>query len=301
MTAPPASLASWDQTPGTFEGAGVVSSWADVVDADKGDPFEVVFTSTAAALDTLGFVADPFGSLFSAGIGWLMEHIAILREPLDALAGDPLQITSAAQEWHRISIELAAVAADLRGPGAQASGPATPPAGWEGVASDGYAATVADRAGRIDFVAVQSDQLAMSLLKQGALVGTVRSLIRDGIAELVKSAVEWAIGGALAAAITGGTSLLAAAGWVIWEAGSLAARFGHWVSDLLNTLAEAGHALSGLASGIQSAARAAGGAGSRLQEWAEPLDETIGNIPFKDEVIESGKQFSKTDPENLED
>lgn len=300
MTAPPASLAPWDEKPEPLEGAGVVSSWADVVDADKGDPFEVVFTGTAAALDTLGFVADPFGSLFSAGIGWLIEHIDFLREPLDALAGDPLQIQAAAGAWHRVSGELAAVASELRGPDAAAGGPATPPPGWEGPASEGYGSTVADRAGRIDYVGVQCDKLAVSLLKQGALVGTIRSLIRDGIAELVTEAAEWAVGGALAALVTAGTSLLAAAGWIIARAVALATRFGRWVADLLNTLADAGHALSGLAAGIRDAARAAGGGGVRLKEWAEPLDETIGNIPLQDEVIESGKQYSKTDPENLE-
>jgi hypothetical protein len=280
VTAPPASLAQWDQTPETLEGAGVVSSWADLVESDKGDPFEVVFTGTAAALDTLGFVADPLGSLFGAGLGWLIEHLAFLREPLDALTGDPLQIQSAAKAWHKVSLELAAVATDLRGPGAATSGPAAPPTGWEGVASDGYGAAVGDRAGRIEFVGVQCDQLAVSLLKQGALVGTVRSLIRDGIVDLVTSAISWAATGLLAAAVTGGTSLLAAAGGILARAAELGAQFGRWVADLLDTLADAGHALSGLAGRVRDAARVAGGRGAQLKEWAEPVSETIDNVPL---------------------
>jgi hypothetical protein len=301
VTAPPASLAPWDEAPGALEGAGVVSSWGDAVESDKGDPFEVVFTGTAAALDTLGFVADPLGSLFGAGLGWLIEHLSILREPLDALAGDPVQITSAANAWHKVSVEMAAVATELRGPGAAASGPAAPPPGWEGAACEGYGAAVADRAGRIDFVGRQCDQLAVSLLKQGALVGTARSLMRDSLVDLVTSAIEWAATGALAAAVTGGMSLVAAAGGILARAAELGTRFGRWVAELLNTLADAGHALSGLAGGVRDAARAAGGTGVRLKEWAAPLDETIGDVPLGDEFIEAGKQFSKTDPENLED
>ena len=35
--------------------------------------------------DTIGFAIDPLGSVLTAGVGWLLEHISFLREPLDAL------------------------------------------------------------------------------------------------------------------------------------------------------------------------------------------------------------------------
>jgi hypothetical protein len=295
MSAPPGTLAQWDKTPEDLEGAGVVSSWADLAEADKGDPFEVVFAATAAGLDTLAFVADPFASLLGAGIGWLIEHIDFLREPLDALAGDPLQIKAAANAWHGVATELTAVATELRGAGASPSGPATTPTGWDGDACRAYGWNAADRAGRIEFVAVRSDGLAVSLLKQGALVGTVRSLVRDAIAELVEMAIEWAVGGALAAALTGGLSLVAAAGWVIWRAVSLATRFGHWIADLLARLADAGHALSGLADGVREAARATSTTAGRLSDLAEPIDETVGSVPLLGGTVEAGKQYSTSE------
>jgi hypothetical protein len=298
VTAPPGTLAQWDQTPEAPEGAGIVSSYADFFASDFDDGFQVAFNAAAVGLDTLGFVADPLGSLVGAGIGWLIEHISFLREPLDALTGDPLQIKAAAQSWHGVSLHLSAVATELRGSSGPASGAAVVPAGWDGAAARAYGLAAADRAGRIDFVAVKSDELAVSLVKQGALIGTIRSLIRDAITGLVTEAIEWAAGGALAALVTGGASLVVAAGWIIARAISLASRFARWVADLLSALADAGHALSGLARGVQDAARVLGRTGRRLHEEAEPLADTADDLPLLGETIESGKQFTDAELED---
>jgi hypothetical protein len=64
-------------------------------------------------LDVLGFVANPLGSLVGAGIGWLIERISFLKEPLDDLAGDPAAINSVAaaalaSSWFTFGASLAA-------------------------------------------------------------------------------------------------------------------------------------------------------------------------------------------------
>jgi hypothetical protein len=40
--------------------------------------------------------------VFAAGVGWLMEHVSFLREPLDRLMGDPKAIEGHAQSWKNI-------------------------------------------------------------------------------------------------------------------------------------------------------------------------------------------------------
>ena len=77
---------------GDLEGAGVLSSWSDLGEAlptdRQWDPGEIGFAASAVALDSLDAAMDPLGALGSAGVGWLIEHVEFLHEPLDWLAGE---------------------------------------------------------------------------------------------------------------------------------------------------------------------------------------------------------------------
>ena len=97
------------------------------------------FAAAGAGLDTLGAVLYPFNALLRAGLGWLFEHIAFLREPLDALAGDPDAVLAQARHWDRVAAELRAAAADHR---------ATTVPDWHGAAADGYRQAVDELARR---------------------------------------------------------------------------------------------------------------------------------------------------------
>ena len=93
-----------------LEGAGVVSSWAELaaaLTAEQVDPHQVGFAAAGAGLDTLGAVLHPFDALLQAGLGWLVEHVAFLREPLDALAGDPDAVLAQARHWDRVAARAA--------------------------------------------------------------------------------------------------------------------------------------------------------------------------------------------------
>lgn len=57
----------------------------------------------AAGLDMLAFVTDPLRQLVSWGVGWLIEHVRPLSDALDALAGDPDQITAYARTWQNVT------------------------------------------------------------------------------------------------------------------------------------------------------------------------------------------------------
>ena len=100
-----------------WEGAGAASSIADhdgAWSAEDPDPLQIAFTGAAVALDGLDAVMNPLDGLATSGIGWLIEHVWWLHEPLDALAGDPTQITAQAQTWHNVATQLTTVAADSR-------------------------------------------------------------------------------------------------------------------------------------------------------------------------------------------
>jgi hypothetical protein len=240
----PAPPALSGQTPPAPEGAGVFSSWVDFIDAvDSGDAYSIAVNGAAAGLDTLGLIGDPLGSLIAAGLGWLVEHVAFLREPLDWLAGDPLHITSLARSWHHVTVELA-TASIATAVSADAS-----TTFWEGQAADAYRGDAAYRAEKLAAVATQTDGLAAVLINSGAMVGVVRALIRDLIVEWVADIIK----DALLALVAGPGAIPLVIESTIAGALALAGRIGRRISDLLQRLSDAG----GVAARLADAARAA--------------------------------------------
>jgi hypothetical protein len=280
MTAPAPPLPP-GEGPSLVEGAGLVSSLGDLGDVDNG--FQFAFAAAAIALDALGFVANPFESLVSAGVGWAFEHLAILSEPLDRLTGNPWEIKAEAQSWHVVALGLAEAAAVQR----ELAGPRS--TGWTGEAGDAYRLAAGIRAEQIAVMAVQTDEFAVELIRAGARVGALRSIVRDLVADLVGEVVGWAVGGAMAAALTGGASLVAAAGWMIIRVIDLARDIARRIGDLLQALADAGHAAGGLASGMLDAARASRVVAFDLHRRALPHDDPVSNSPIG-ELVEIGKQ-----------
>ena len=183
------------------EGAGVVSSWADLgaaIGADDLDPAAITFTAAAAGLDTLGAVLQPFDSLLRAGLGWLIEHIDFLRQPLDALAGDPTEVLAQSRNWHHVAAELRATAADYRD--------AVVP-GWDGAAAEAYRRATDELVGALREASAQADELSLLILATGAAVGTVRATIRDTITEFLSLVLRYLLAASTLAFLTAGGSL----------------------------------------------------------------------------------------------
>jgi uncharacterized protein YukE len=266
-----------------FEGAGFVSSWADLhsaMSADQVDPIQVAYTAAGAGLDTLGAMEDPLESLLSAGVGWLIEHVWFLHEPLDALAGDPTQITAQARTWHNVGGELAAVAQDHRGAAAALGA-------WEGAAADGYRGTVDRFGGALDGAAQNAEVLADLILTTGAQVGTVRALIRDWIAGWVAKAIEMVLLYGPAALVTAGGAAAAGALHLIASAVDLAHSIARQVRKLLDTVtlsAEMAAQLSGAIQQTSAAVRAAMPTMEAINKAAVDLTPPA--------VIENGKQVT---------
>jgi hypothetical protein len=277
--------------PELLDGAGIFSSFNDLDTAlHNGDGFEIAFAGIGVALDSLGFVIDPFGSLFAAGAGWLMEHIGFLSEPLGVLAGDPDEVEAQAQSWHRVSVELSAVAA------AQQGLTVTGPVPWTGEAADAYRQAARLRAERMAGIAEQVDLFAGLLISSAAFVGTVRSIVRDLIAEFIADVVKWILLGGFLALVTSGISLLASIGWAITDAIVLAGRIAERIARLLEAMAEAGHAASGLASRILQASRWTAETAGAIRVGAVPVDDFVGDVPGR--VNELGKQATTAEIED---
>lgn len=272
---------AWDSA----EGAGLYSSTTDVGSAwAAADVSQIAASTVGLGLDALGTLADPFGSLATAGLGWLIEHVDFLHEPLDALAGDPTQIAAQARTWHNVGEELHRVAVAYR------DGAAAVP-GWDGATREAYGGAVAGFTDRLHRAGEDAEAIAALVLQTGAMVGTTRALIRDRIVDFVWWLVEQIVVATATAFATFGGSVALVTGWAVGEAVALGGRIVHEVSELLGALENAAGAAGQIAGALRVTAAQARvvlpPAHRAVREVADDLDD----IPAA-EVTEWSKQYS---------
>lgn len=131
------------------------------------------------SLEAVGLVIDPFGSLTAWGVGWLMEHVKPLQDALDWLAGNPDQIAAHATTWQNVS--TASTATHDR----YATALRTQITAWHGESADAYRTHATDQLAAIEGIATATKAIAYAVEGAGLLVGVVRELVRDLIAQFV--------------------------------------------------------------------------------------------------------------------
>jgi uncharacterized protein YukE len=202
-----------------------------------------------AGLDGLALVSDPMGALVQYGVAWLIEHVRPLSEALDWLAGDPGEIAAHAVTWRNVASSLGAESDHL----ARVVRLDLPE--WQGAASSAYRDWAARRDQSLRALARASDAMALIVEGAGALIGTVRMMVRDAVATVVSRLVVYA--GELVASAGLATPLVVEQ--VSTLCASWAAKIARWLRDLISSLRklmrESGH-LSEL---IQALKRQLGG------------------------------------------
>ncbi|WP_436524281.1 hypothetical protein [Actinoplanes sp. HUAS TT8] len=138
-------------------------------------------------LSALGAVLDPFQAVFAAGVGWLMEHLDCLRQPLDWLAGDPKEIEGHAETWRNMQVR---VQKTLTFFGEQVTSATAP---WEAEAVTAYRAKAAGMANGVLALGEVAGVMAEATLIAGSIVGVIRNTVRDLISEVVGAAISKAL------------------------------------------------------------------------------------------------------------
>ncbi|MBB4689393.1 RHS repeat-associated core domain-containing protein [Amycolatopsis jiangsuensis] len=147
----------------------------------------VAIGAVGTALDVLTAVMDPFGAIFAAGVGWLMEHVGPLKEALDALTGNADEIQAQAETWTNVAKELEAVSIELTELVKKDL------QDWKGDAADAYRTRADDTSKLIASAQKGSEGAASGVQTAGEVVAAVRSLVRDTIADLVGHLISWAL------------------------------------------------------------------------------------------------------------
>lgn len=281
----------WD----SMEGGGLASSFTDynaALGADRPDPFQVGYAGLGLALDALGTVMSPLDSLVEAGIGFLIEHVPFFHEALDALAGDPTQIAAQAETWHNVSVELQRIAQEYR---AAADGVTT----WDGSSREAYRAAAATFADQIHRTGGDADALGALILRSGAMVGTVRAVIRDMIATFVRWLIEQFLRLLAFGAATLGLSTPAIVTWAVAEATTVGMQISRRISRLLDDLEVAGGQAGLLTAAMRDSAAQVRAAVPGLPNSLAAFRRTRGagweaaaDAVDAGSWIEMGKQFS---------
>jgi hypothetical protein len=143
--------------------------------------------AVATGLSLIGAVMDPLQAVFAAGVGWLMEHVSFLREPLDKLMGDPKAIEGHAKSWYNIEQRIYE-ATDFFVDEVNRS-----TAAWAAQSAQAYRERARGHAETIRAMGKIADGMSKATTIVGAMVGVVRNTIRDIVAEVVGACISKAI------------------------------------------------------------------------------------------------------------
>lgn len=129
------------------------------------------------AMDVIGLGGDPLGAIGSAGFGFLIQHVSFLREPFDALLGDPNAITGSAQGWARAATDLANTAEKYR------SATSEQTCNWTGNAADAYRTAGASQARNLDSLSKVGKGISEALSGAGKVLAETRKAVMDAISQ----------------------------------------------------------------------------------------------------------------------
>lgn len=208
-----------------YTGIGIAESVSDLVQGiESGNWVDIGLGAAGTGLEALSIVMDPFGSIASNLVSFIIEHVGPLREALDKLAGNADAVAAHARTWKNIATAVGEVHSAY---GAEHTADT---ASWSGKAADAYRARAADIVAVIGAAAQAASGLGSAVEMAGVVVGVVRETVRDLIADLVGRLAVWA---AEALTIIG---LPAAAVQASAAAAKWAARIAQLVKQLVRTM-----------------------------------------------------------------
>ncbi len=216
----------------TTEGAGVVSSGVETFQAAfSGDLGEFGANAAGLALDGLSTVADPFGALVNAGLGWAIEHFGPLKEMFDMVSGDADAIKQTVEQWNKVADDLGTVAAehhdqlvrDLQG--------------WTGDARTAFDGSIEEVDQAILTAADSAAEMAEGVGGTGNLLAVIRALLRDAISELVAWAIGALVGGTVGSVFTFGAAGAAAVATLGVKVATKVAEWSPKLAKLANLIA----------------------------------------------------------------
>lgn len=172
---------------GTFSGAGALDSSIAMCEAlGDGNWLDAALSGVALGFDVVATVSDPLGSLFAAGIGWIIDHLEPIKGWFDDLTGNPEEVKAFAATWQNVSYSLGVARFDFERDSDTKMGDMTGP----GVAA--YRRQVREEIEKLDFLRTASRGVSMGLDLAGVIVGFVHGLLRDALSQIAGAICSYA-------------------------------------------------------------------------------------------------------------
>lgn len=226
-------------------------------------------------------MGDPLEALIEAGLGFLLDFVAPLKEALDLVTGDPEGLTSKAEDW-------AALAASLRELGPQVGSDATTTQGsWAGAAGDAFRAKIANFERGVSSVAGQADHVADVLRVSATLMDGAQGIIKAIIASWVEYAILTEAAAAASAVFTFGASEAAGQAAVAGEAAIACGRGAEAVGQVSSMLER-------VAAMVRQVEGEFGQLARLVQEEAAAMRQAEGSLRSASEVFARANRAAAT-------
>jgi hypothetical protein len=251
-------LVAETEAPSATAGSGLVGDIASLT-ADN-DPWDYTIDGVSTALDAIGVAFDPFGAIASAGVGWLLQHVDFLREPIDQLTGDAAAITAVSETWSNIAKSLDQSAADYVTALKSTEH-------WTGQAADDYRRAAEDLRAVLEATANHALHASDGIMAAGILVGTERAIIYDTISTFIGRVVVEALIALASSWFTFGASIAAFVAAVDIDAAIQGERVALRVGALMKKIGTFGQRFDKM--------------GNRAKTLAQDLDRAGGRLRMK--------------------
>jgi hypothetical protein len=223
----------------------------------------------SAVADGLQFLVDPLGAAFSAGVGWVIDHLEPIKGWFDDLTGDAGEVLGFAQTWGNIASRMQEVSDDLvriLGDLAEQSGRFV----------DAYRQYQGELAGHAAAAGQLASAIGTGMQVASTIVQIVHDLVRDALSQIVGSAISAAIEAVCSFGLATPIVIAQVADKVAVWAGKIS----RWVTKLLRSIREllprlkkAGELLEKLWKALDEAAATI----ARVEKRAsEGLDDLLG-------------------------
>ncbi|HEX6343717.1 hypothetical protein [Umezawaea sp.] len=213
-----------------FSGAGMVDTVAGLVKAiQDGNTAAMAAYGVGLGFDVVGAVLNPLGALLGAGVGWLIDHLYFLREPLDLLMGDNIAVRQETEKIKNDADKYQALATTH----VEALKKLDP---WTGQTADAFKASMKKVADELAAIGMAINGSAETMATMGACVTAFRSLVRDIIAMVIGNLIGGALVAAGLAPFTFGASIVAFVGVAVATALEALGRILRHITNLKSLL-----------------------------------------------------------------
>jgi hypothetical protein len=269
------SLIAVHDSTSEYNGVGLAEETASIVeDIGNSSWVDPTLGGFADSVEWLSFALDPLSPLLGwaaeQGAGWLFGLVQPLNEPLDGLTGNADAVIAHEQAWNNV----AQFAGQTREQYTDAVSDDT--THWLGATADAYRGYAEGHATVLDGIGQAAAGIAAAAAGAGLLVGRVRGIVADCIAQFANIIAGWLPAALFAEGVTAGMATPAIIARVANLVAKYVGKINHVIRALFNSMRQLARILDRLGDNLTDLTRLA----NRLRPRLAADGPTPGPLKF---------------------